>query len=115
LLAGRLDGRNECAERRYRVQRIPEALPLVKAAAQRAHALDPQFVQLHGGLGRGGLAGAGAVEHHIAVAGNLKVARGDGIGREMHRTGERERVGHELEGVAQVDDVDLLACIKLLL
>ncbi len=32
---------------------------------------DPQLVQRHSRFGGGGFAGAGAIEHHVAVPGNL--------------------------------------------
>jgi kumamolisin len=51
LLSGGLDGLNQSLERRNLVHGIAEALPLIEAAAQRAHALDPQLVQLQGNLG----------------------------------------------------------------
>src|SRR3954454_14462031 len=53
------------------VEWITQPLPLIEAAAQRAHALDSQFVKFHRSLGRGGLAGARAIQHDIAIAGNL--------------------------------------------
>ena len=68
--------RNHGHDRFHGVQRESQALPLVETAAQRPHALDAQFVQGHRRFRGGGFAGAGAIEHDVAVAGNLVDARG---------------------------------------
>src|SRR5579862_8375744 len=57
----------------YCFERVAQAFPLVVAAAQRAHAVDAEFVEGHGRFGRCSLAGTGAEEHDIAVARNLIV------------------------------------------
>ena len=97
------------------IQGIAEALPFVEAAAQRAHALDAQLVQGHGRFGGRGLAGTGAVKHHVAIARNLVDAGGEGFGRHVHRSRQSKWIGHQFQGMAQVDDVDLLAGIELAL
>ena len=88
-------GEKSLSERFYRKS---EPLPLVVAAAQGADALDAQLVQGHGGFGGGGLAGAGAEEHDVAVAGNLVMALGQRLRREMERAGQCERIGQPIRG-----------------
>jgi len=99
--------------RRNLIERKAEALPLVISPAEGADAFDAQFVESHGSFGGCGFARAGAEEDDIAVARDLRVARGECVGREMHRTGQGVGLGEKLEGMAEIDDVDKFACIEL--
>jgi hypothetical protein len=78
------------------VEREAQAFPLVEPSAERADTFNAELVKSHRGFGSGGLAGTGAEEHDVAIARDLALARGEGLGREVNRTGQGEGVGQYL-------------------
>src|SRR5580698_1661312 len=89
-----------------------QPLPLVKAATQGTHAVDAHFVQGHGRLGGSSLAWASAIKHDVTVAGNFEVTRGKSVWRYSMCSRQREGIVQQLQRMAQVYDIHILAGIE---
>ncbi len=79
-------------------------LPAVEAPAERTNAVDAQLMELHGDFGAGLLAGAGAVENDVAVAGDDLVVLRELVGADTNGTGNDTWIWEVVEWVAEVDD-----------
>lgn len=102
-----------CLSRRLRAslcrERIAALSPAFQAAGQRPNARDPSPAkqQRHPGAGR--LVGSTAVEHDLAVGGNLTLPRLELRRLQMVGPGNGLRFGLEVERMAQVHDHYLFA------
>ena len=85
-------------------KRVAGVLPAVEATAERAHAVDADFVELEGDFGGGLLTGAGAVEDDVAIAGDDLVVLLELGGTDADGAGEDAGIGQIVERVAEVDD-----------
>ena len=79
-------------------------LPAVKATAERTNSCDAEFVELQGDLAACLLRRASAIEHDIAIAGNVAASGGEFRGLNAERSGKRSRIGQVIERMPQIDD-----------
>ncbi len=92
-------------------QGIPEPLPLVVAAAQRAHAMDAHLPQRQRHLRRRRLAGAGAEQHNLLIARDALAVLHQLVRRQAERAGQRARIGQVIQAMPQVHDEHRLALV----
>ncbi len=96
-------------------KRIAALAPGIEASLERANAFNAIFSEEQRHTGAGSFVGSSAIEDDFAVARQAVVFLFQFFRVHVKRTGDRLRIGFEIQGVAEVDDHDFLAGIEFLL
>src|ERR1700731_944514 len=82
-------------------QRIPKVLPAAKAALQRSHTRDAEFLKLLCHTGTGGFIGSSTVEDDLLVFRKHVRASGDFIGQYADSSRQGSLIGKRIKRMAQ--------------
>ena len=102
-------------DRRHVLQRIAKLAPPVEASLQRPDVLHAFISEQQRHTGAGSFVGSSTVENHLAVAWQAFVFLLEFAGVHAESSGDRFRVGLEVDRMPEIDDRKRLAGVDLFL